>query len=225
MSITDVPFAVLRFQYRFARGPLQLIEERVVTRLDAESPTRLFYERSLGLLDATVGSLLGDPELQERGSALAERSDALGRAARLDAVATQKEEHAEADLKAKQDEAIEDQQQAHEAKEREVTEAKADADAQKRAAVDAAAKRTAAVKKQADDAAARRTSAIEDEKRAEQAEIGAAEQTITAAAESKLDDAQSKRGVAASKRAQADRVEQLADAEKQKRTTERATNA
>ena len=64
MKITTVPFAVLRFQYLIVRVPLQLIEDRVSTRMDAEAPARLFYERSLGMLDATVGRVLGDPKLR-----------------------------------------------------------------------------------------------------------------------------------------------------------------
>ena len=89
MTITEVPFAVLRVQYQIARFPLLLIEQQMATWLPAEAPARLFYERSLGALDTTVGSLLGDPELQNRGAALVERSDAVGHAAHLDAIASQ----------------------------------------------------------------------------------------------------------------------------------------
>ena len=81
MEITDVPYAVLRFQYQLARFPLQLIEQQVVAGMSSEAPTRLFYERWLGGLDATVGKMLGDPDLEKRGAALIERSDALRRAA------------------------------------------------------------------------------------------------------------------------------------------------
>ena len=77
MEITEVPFAVLRFQYQIARYPLELIEKQVVARMGPETPTRVFYERWLGMLDATVGNILGDPELEKRGAALTERSDAL----------------------------------------------------------------------------------------------------------------------------------------------------
>jgi hypothetical protein len=62
-------------------------------------------------------------------------------------------------------------------------------------------------------------------KRDEQATITAAEQKATVAAESQLDEAQSKRSDAASKRATADRVEELAEVEKQKRQSERANDA
>ena len=40
MSITTVPFAVLGFQYRVARFPLQLIEDRVMARMNEEAPAR-----------------------------------------------------------------------------------------------------------------------------------------------------------------------------------------
>ena len=79
MKIAEIPFVVLRFQYQIARLPLQLIEDQVVARLHSEGPARLLYERSFGALDATVGKLLGDPQLEKRGAALVERSNALAR--------------------------------------------------------------------------------------------------------------------------------------------------
>ncbi|MDT5282406.1 MAG: hypothetical protein QOJ20_3601 [Mycobacterium sp.] len=224
MRITDAPLAVLRFQYRIVRLPLQIIEERVVARMGSEAPARLFYERSLGLLDAAVGNALGDPRLAKRGGALSERSDALRRAAQLDATATQTRQQSSAELKAKSDKAFNDQLGARAAKEREVEEARTAAEERKRAAEEAAAKRTAAAKKQADDLAAQRTSSAEAAKREEEASIRANEQKATAAAKSKLDDAQARRTEADIKRAQADRVEEAADVEKQKRQSERANN-
>ena len=225
MEITDVPFAVLRFQYQLARFPLQLIEEQVVAGMSSEAPTRLFYERWLGGLDATVGKMLGDPDLEKRGAALIERSDALRRAAQLDATATQNQEQADDELNAKRDKAIEDQKDARAVKAREVEEARTAAEERKGAAAEAAQKRTSAAKQQADELAAQRMTSAEAAKRDEQATIRAAEQKATAAAESKLDDAQAKRSDAASKRAQADQVEELANLEKQKRQSERANDA
>jgi len=225
MEITDVPFAVLRFQYQLARFPLQLIEEQVVAGMSSEAPTRLFYERWLGGLDAAVGKMLGDPDLEKRGAALIERSDALRRAAQLDATATQNQERADDELKAKRGKAIEDQKDARAVTEREVEEARTAAEERKGAAAEAAQKRTAAAKQQADEHAAQLMKSAEAAKRDEQAKITAAEQKATAAAESKLDEAQSKHSDAASKRATADRVEELADVEKQKRQSERANDA
>jgi len=100
MRITQLPRSILRLQYRAARIPLQLIEERVVARMNPKAPARLVYERSLGVLDATIGSALGDPRLKRRGAALAERSDELARAARLDATADQDLKQADAKLEA-----------------------------------------------------------------------------------------------------------------------------
>jgi len=225
MEITDVPFAFLRFQYQLARVPLQLIEEQVVAGMSSDAPTRLFYERWLGELDATVGKMLGDPDLKTRGAALIERSEALRRAAQLDAAATQNHEQADDELKAKRGKAIEDQKDARAVTERAVQEARTAAEERKRAATAAAQKGTDAAKQQADDVAAQRMTAAETAKRDEQATIRAAEQKATAAAESKLDDAQAKHSDAASKRVTADQVEELADVEKQKRQSERANDA
>ena len=221
MRITDAPLAVLRFQYRIVRLPLQIIEELVVARMGSEAPARLFYERSLGLLDAAVGNALGDSRLAKRGGALSERSDALRRAAQLDAAADQARQQSSADLKAKSDKAIEEQQDARAAKKREVEEARSSAEERKRAAQEAAAQRTAAAKKQADDVAGQRKNSAEAAKREEQARIRANEQKAAAAAKSKLDDAQARRRKADIKRAHADRVEELAGLEKQKRQSER----
>ena len=225
MKTTDVPFAALRLQYQLARIPLQLIEAQMAAWMGSEAPPRLFYERWLGGLDATVGNLLGDPKLEERSAALIDGSDALDRAAQLDATATQKQAQADDELKAKRDNAIKDQKGARAPKERQVKEARTAAEQRKRAAAQAAEKRTAAAKQQADDVAAQRKNSAEAAKREEQAKIAAAEQTATAAAESKLKDAQATRSDAAGMSAQADQVEQLADVEKQKRQSERAKDA
>lgn len=224
MRIIDAPLAVLRVQYRIARFPLQVIEQRVVARMDAEAPARLFYERSLGLLDASIGNVLGDRQLQRSGSALARRSDALGRAAQLDSEAEQAQQRSRADLKAKSDEASQERHDARAAKEQTLVEARNSAQERKRAAEEAAAQRTAAAKKQADDVAAQRTKSAEAAKREELAEIRSNEQRAAAAAKSKLDDAQARRTEAGAKRAQANRIEDLADAEKRKRQAARANN-
>jgi hypothetical protein len=224
MRIIDAPLAVLRFQYRIARLPLQVIEEQVVARMGAEVPARLFYERSLGLLDVAVGNALGDYRLKQRGDALAERSDALRRAARLDAAADRTRQQSSADLKAKSDKAIEDQQDARAAKEREVEEARTSAENRKRAAEEAAARRTSAAKKRADDAAAQRKNAAEAARRVELAKIRANEQKVAADANAKLGSAQARRTEANAKRAQADRVEELARVKKQERQAKRASN-
>jgi hypothetical protein len=221
MRIIDAPLAVLRFHYRIVRFPLQLIEDRVA-RMGTEVPARLFYERSLGLLDVAVGNALGDSQLERRGGALVQRSDALRRAAQLDAAANQVRQQSRTDLKAKSDKAIEDQQNARAAKERDVEEARTSAKDRKRAAEEGAAQRAATANKRVDGVAAHRRSSATAAKRTEQARIRANEQKATAAANSKLDEAQARRNKATTKRAQADRVETLAGAEKRKRKAARA---
>ena len=135
-----------------------------------EAPQRWFDERSLGVLDATVGNLLGDPKLYKRITALIEHDDALDRAAHLDATATQKQEQADYERKAERDNAIKDQK-ARAAKERQVKEARTAADQRKRDSAQDAEKRTAAAKQQADDVAGQRKNPAEAAKREEQAKI------------------------------------------------------
>lgn len=224
MSVTSIPLAVLRFQYRVARLPLQVAEDRFFARMDSDAPVRLRYERSLGLLDAAVGSVLRDKDLQRRGAALAERSDALSRATRLENAATRKRDHAEEELDATHDKVIGDIGQARESKERAVEDAKSAAAERKRTAEEDADKRAAEAKKRVDEDAARQTNTIESAKRAHQEEIRASEERSDAAAKAKLGDAEEKRRDAAAKRVQADRIEQLADIEKKKRRSERANN-
>jgi hypothetical protein len=219
MKMIDVPLAMLRFQYQIARFPLSLIEQQVFARMDSEAPVRLFYERSLGMLDATFGSVLDAPEVQQRGAALIERSDALRRASQLDATATQKVKEADSELKGTREKAKQGKNEAHVEKERELIQAREGAQQRKRAAVDNAEKRIGTGKRQADEVAAQREKVAKEGKREEEARIGAAEQSAIAAADAERKDAQQKRNVAAVERAQADRVETLADAEKQTRQT------
>jgi hypothetical protein len=223
MKITDVPLAVLRFQYQVARLSLSFIEQQVVARMDPEAPVRLLYERSLGMLDSTVGSALDAPDVEQRGAALIERSDALRRAAQLDATATANIEDAASELKDTRKKATREQNKAHAEKERELKDARADAQDRKRAAVDSAEKRIGAGKRQADEVAAQREKVADQVKREEQARIRAAEQSATAVADAELKDAQQKRNVAATERAQADRIETLADAEKKRRQANSST--
>jgi hypothetical protein len=222
MKITDVPFAVLRFQYQVARFPLQVIEDRVVARLDSEAPARLLYERSLGMLDLAVGNALSAPAVEQRGAALIERSEALRRAARLDQTATHVHEQAEAELDSTREQAKREQQQAEQEREREIKEARQTASERKQNAVQNAQKKAADAKEQADQVAAQRVKSAEAARRQEEAVISATERSIEKVAQAKLDDAADKAGTAAAKRAQADRVEDLAETEKEKRQQERA---
>jgi hypothetical protein len=214
MKITDVPFAVLRFQYQLARVPLQLIEDRVVSRMAEESAARLLYERSMGRLDVAVGSALGASDVQRRGAALIERSDALGRAALLDTAADRAVEQAKADVKDASEAATAVREEAAAERQHEFVAARADAAHQKVAAIREADERVDQVKKQADDAAAKRKEAADTARRNEEKKIRASEQGVEAVADAKTNDAAQKRADGAAKRGQADRVEQLAEGNK-----------
>ena len=161
MKISDLPFAVLRFQYRLARFPFEFIEQRVVARMDSEAPGRLLYERSLATVDVTVGSLLGASELEERGATLAERSDALRKAAELDASAKGKVRRAEQEFKAKCDEAMRQREGAKNATQQAFKDARNQAEERKRSTAQAARKRAAEVKQRVDKTAAARTNGDE----------------------------------------------------------------
>jgi hypothetical protein len=134
MKVAEIPFVVLRFQYQIARLPLQLIEDQVAARLRSEGPARLLYERSFGALDATVGKLLGDPQLEKRGAALVERSNALSKAAKIDATATLNRQQADAKLAATHDQVVTDINEARDAAEQQAVEARTKAEQRKRAA-------------------------------------------------------------------------------------------
>jgi hypothetical protein len=218
MSITDLPFAVLKIQYRLARLPLQLVDERVFGRMESDAPARLFFERSLGMLDVTIGNALRAPEFEQRGAELIERSDALRRAAQLDAAASENIKAAGSNVRATREKAAQEREDARAERESAEKNARAEAQNRKRNAVHNAEKRIATGKKRADEAAAQREGAIEAAKREEVAIIRAAEQSAVASADAKLEDARDKRDTAANKVAQADRLEELADSEKQRRS-------
>lgn len=217
MKISEVPLAVLRFHYQLARFPLQLIEDQVVNRIPTEAPARLLYERSLGLLDTTVGNALGDTTLVERGAALVERSDALGRAAQLDAQAATRKTQADAKLRSTRDQAIRQREEAQAATRQEVKEARISAEQRKREAAHSAQQQSAAAKQRAEETASQRKQTVESAKRQVEDMTQATEKAAAEASASKIGDAEDKLGEAADKRAEADRVAQLAAAEKRQR--------
>jgi hypothetical protein len=217
MRFADLSRTVLRVQYQIARIPLQLLDEQLVARLDSDARLRLIYQRSLGLLDAVVGNVLGSPTLAQRGVAKIERTDKLMRAADLDAEANATIDQANSKLrdvraaaaKATEDARAETGQAAKHAQDA--------ADERKREARETADQRAAAAKKQADDSAAIRKGAADAAKRVQHNVIRAHEKLAEADAQAKLDDAQDNRGVATRKRARANRLADLADEEKAKR--------
>lgn len=225
MKITEIPVAALRLQYRIARLPLRLFEQGVLARVDSEAPARLLYERSVGAVDSAVGSVLGDPDAVKRGSALVERSEALGEAARLDELATRKQEQADDELRRKRERVAAAPGKARDMTDRKVQETRSAAEERKRQAAQTAANQTADAKQRIDKAATNKVTAVETAKRAKQQTITAAEKSATAAAKSELDDAAEKRSEAVDKRMHADRADELAEAEKEQRREARAESS
>ena len=222
MSFADLSRAVLRAQYQIARFPLQLIEKQLVARLDSDAPLRLFYQRSLGLLEAAAGNVLDVPTLAQRGVTTIERTDTLMRAADLDAVADATIANADAELRDARGAATQAAEDARAEKTRAASQARDKAEERKRAAREAADQRTADAHKHADETAAHRKGAAETAKREQHAVIRADDKLAEVKAQAKLDEAQDNRGVAARKRTDAKRLDELADEEKSKRRSPRS---
>jgi len=214
MSFADLSRAVLRVQYHIGRVPLQLIETQLVARLDSDARLRLFYQRSLGLLDAIAGNVLGSPRLAQHGATKIERSDKLMRAADLDAEANATIAQANSELRDARGGATHATEDAHTEKAQEAKQARDTAEERKRAARQAADQRAGADERRADETAAQRKGAADAAKRVEHAVIRADEKLAEVEAQAKRDDAKDNRSVAARKRVEADRLEALADEEK-----------
>lgn len=217
MNLMEVPRTIARVQYRFARIPLQLFEDRVVSRFGAEAPARLFYERSVGALDAVIGHALGDRQLSHDGVVLAQRSAARGRAAQLDADAKAMRRRADETLQQEHDDIRQEREEARAAKRDAVAEAVSDAGQRRRNAAEIAERKADVAARRATDTASQLRESVRKVQRGEFDRIDAAESAVTAEAADKRVAAQTKREDAADKRATADRVEDLAHAEKQGR--------
>jgi hypothetical protein len=221
VSFVGLSRSILRVQYHVARVPLQLIEDQLVARLDSDARLRLFYQRSLGLLDAVAGNVLDNPRLAQRGANKIEASDKLMRAADLDAQANATVAQAGSEIRESRRAATQAVKDAHAEKAQEAKQARDTAEERKRAARKDADQRATAAKDRADKTAAQRKGAADAAKRVQHSVIRAHEKLAEVDAQAKLDDAQDNRGVAARKRADADRLEDLADEEKAKRRSAR----
>lgn len=213
MRLSDFPFAVLRFQYRLARTPLQLLEQRVMPRVNQEAPGWLMYERAVGALDAAAGNALKDTSLEESGISRIQRAAMVAEAMRLDEVAEQKKAHAEDQLARKRQKAAAAPQEARKQTTQRVAQARDEAEQEKQQATRAAAERTAEAKRTIAESADQSVAAAEKAKRSAQNRSTAAEKAVTDVADEQLDDAAAKRRVATGARARADRLEDLSDSE------------
>ncbi|KAF0957399.1 hypothetical protein [Rhodococcus sp. T7] len=74
MRLDSVPVALARLNYRVLRVPLQVIEDRGMSRIDEQSPTRLAFEHFLIDCDRAAAHLLGDERAAARAAALRNRT-------------------------------------------------------------------------------------------------------------------------------------------------------
>lgn len=217
MKITDLPFAVLRLQYRLARMPLQLIERRFVSRMDAEAPPRLYFERAVGTVDAAAGNVLRDTDLEESGINRIEKASVLGEASRLDDLASRQKQQAEDELADRRERAVSAPEEAKQEAQERISEARLTAEQRKQQAAQDAAVRAEQAKKQVDQAAEQKVAAVEKTRRNAENRSRAVETTKVSAAKEELDDAADKRRTAGEARQHAERLDELSDVEKEKR--------
>jgi len=216
MKLTDVPFAILRLQYRIARTPLQLVEDRLMPRFGQAAPGRLMYERALGAVDAAAGNALKDAALEESGISRIQRAAALSDAMRLDDLAAEKKEHAQDQLARKREKAASAPQQAQAEAEERVASAQERAEQKTAQATRSAAEKTAEAKRKIEQSADQSVAAAEKAKRSAQNRSKAAEKAVTDVADEEMDDAAAKRRAATGARARADRLGDLSDSERQR---------
>lgn len=225
MGIIDIPRAVLRMQYRIARTPLALIEQRYIANLDPVAPGRLLFERSFGALDVAIGRTLGDRELARRGDALAERSELIAESVRLEAEAEAQRELADDELAEKRDKAANEPTKAHAAAKERIDRTRSEATEQKQDAAREVANRTAASKAAVEQDAQREIGAVEKRKDAEKQAVSTVEAARRAEADEQLDEAAQQRAEAADKRLHAERLDDFAETEKRERQRARDTKA
>ncbi|MGI8535934.1 MAG: hypothetical protein ACR2K2_05435 [Mycobacteriales bacterium] len=214
MNVLTIPRTAVALEYKALRYPAQLLETRVVAALlPEESSVRLAFERLLGTLDSTAGSLLADQGLKDRGRVLTRRADVVEKAASLEAKAQQRTEQADAQLRAETEQAQAKKAQAEQVRKRKAEQLEAG----KRAAK-AAVEQTAQARKKADKeaigSAVGVTLAAERDRADEQkARIDGQAQARTAAPKAELKTAVQNTQAAQQHKADADRLAELADAE------------
>lgn len=218
MNVLKAPRTVVAAEYFLLRLPLTAVHRGLLRpRLGSDSPLLLGFERAVGKLDMVAGTVLADPALHRRGTALARKAQATGLAVDLSNKAEQRAQSADAAL----DEAR------HEADGRRLA-AQADAEATAQAveagrvARKVAAEREAAARAEAVEVAARRQAQAQRSARHAQTEATVTGIEGRAAARAAAPAQQLKQATrdarsAATKRDEADRLAELAEAEKAKR--------
>jgi hypothetical protein len=216
MSLASIGRNALRLQYQVACLPLRLVE-RQTRMFGTDSPVHLLAERAVATLDGTVGRLLGDGGLRRQGEREGQRVDALSRATRLERDAQRRRSEAERRADEASRRAHERREQAREQQRERVSSAVREEQADRRK-VDERAGEDAKSDKRAADAKAheRERQAREEQKQKEERAQTRAER---ASEESKreLKAAAEQRKDAAERRGDAERLDELADHERDDR--------
>lgn len=220
MNVLTVPRTVAGLEYKVVRLPAT-VGASLVGRLDEESRIRLAFEKALGSVDAAVGRFLSDEELTRRGTALSRRAEILETAVVLEEKAELRKAQAAQELKEKKAAAGEQRRTADQEKAEETRRLREQEKAEKKAAaVEAAAKERAAAEAIRAEAAAK-LDAERDRVAAAEAAIEKRVEQRTAAPKAQLEQAVERKSNADAERAAADRLSELAQAEKARRTSEK----
>lgn len=222
MDVLTYPKKAVALEYRALSLPARLVETQVVTRLlEQDSVVRLSYERALGSLDETVGRLLGDADLERRGTALRRRTEVLERAVTLEQEAAQKAAEAQESLQQGSQAARERRAAASKKAARRTTQALEQEKADKARIAEETDAREQAEKSRIEAQEKARAKAADDARRAEKARIAAAEKAVTAAPAAQLEDALEEQATSDAQRDKADTLAALAAKENENRAAER----
>jgi hypothetical protein len=208
---------LLTVPYELARLPLAIVDDRVVARLPETSVPRVTLDRALGSADKLAGTLLGSPDIAQRGADRLERSSKLRTATRLEEEAEARREQAQETAATGRSEAAEKRKAAQDRAVTGLDEA-AETEARGKQQAKASAKRTASAKKTAaDERAAGRTDTIEQRQGSVESAAEAKKRAAQREAKDELKDARETAESATEARTDADRLEELTEVKKEQR--------
>lgn len=214
MDVLALPKKLGSLQYRAIVLPARLGRP---TFLADESTVRLAYERVLGSLDQTAGSVFGDAALVQRGAALSRRTEVIEKAVALEAQAA---EHAAA-AETTRDQGLDDVRRERSAAAQRaasaVNTARTDEQAEKVRIAQETDQRERAEKARIEAEADRKASEASAALQADQARIDAAEKAVTAAPKAEVQNAVAQKRAANEQKRTAASLADLAEAERDSR--------
>lgn len=227
MSLTSVPRALGKLEYRLLRGPSAFLQQTYLSRLAEDNPRRLFVERALGEADEFAGRLLGDDEIRSRGTKLKEKAALLAQARTLETGAEQRRAAAEDELESDKQAAENARKQAVQEQQQELADARRKEREEKEQARKDAEKLAAEKQSKADQKANQRLQAVDGTRKQHEEQLSQQERKAAEERKQKVQEAKAEEDKADAQRAKAERLDDLADAEKTDRQVNRrqANNA